>query len=257
MKIYSQQDFITQLTTESPSFVQILFEVLQQSGWASVELTGSVLTATNSLGKRIKVTDFNNGASLIGYRNDNDNSSYPSLTHMPWSVSSLGVGLLRNTVSKNWKLFADSISFFFYNQSKLSGFSHFVPLFDDDETCFVLGSASIDTTSQSFLVSTTQAATLLCLEGDGTGLNLSKIAGASIFYKIDDYDLKSYSTAFLLVSSPIAIHHPDTRSLRGFIPDVVAFSTTFSDEGEIFSMGGYTIYCIVVDGRCLGVRLDG
>ena len=66
MKIYSQKDFTIQLTTESPSFVQILSDVLQQAGWASVELTGSVLTAINSLGKRIKITDFNNGASLIG-----------------------------------------------------------------------------------------------------------------------------------------------------------------------------------------------
>lgn len=258
MKLFTQDDCQTQLTVNAPSFVTLLAEVLTSVGWPSVELTGSVLNATNVHGKRIKVSDLNGVSALVGYHNETDTRGFPSINQMPNITAQQGVGIFRSPLNPSWKLFASDSSFFFHHSNKLSGFGYFTPLFDDDEVFFVLGAETVLNTTQTLLVTNpTLLSTVLCLEGNGIGLSLSKLAGARVFYPIDDYDFKQYATSTLVATSPIAIHHSDTKSLRGFLADVLAFSSSFTTEGEIFSMGGYTIYCIVVDNRCLGIRLDG
>lgn len=257
MNVFNQSTCTVQLTTASPTFVQLLEEVLLAVGWVSVVRTGSTLTAINIVGKKIVVTDSDDAAILIGYRNVGDTRGFPSIGQMPSTATfQQGVSIPRNPLDTDWLLFADSQSFYFLHSQKLFGFSFFEPLFDDDETFFVLGISAANASYQ-FLSSTTSGlSSVLYLEGDGMGLSLSKQAGASIFYRIDDYDFSHLVGSTLLAASPIAIHHADTKQCRGFIHDLFAFSNTFSNVGQIFSRGGYTLYCVIINNRCYGVRLD-
>jgi len=257
MNVFNQSNCTVQLTTASPTFVQLLEEVLVAVGWTSVLRTGSTLTAINTVGKKIVVKDSDNSAILIGYRNIQDTRGFPSIGQMPSNATfQQGISIPRNPLDTNWLLFADSQTFYFLHSQKLFGFSFFEALFDDDETFFVLGASAANTTYQLLSNNTSSLSSVIYLEGDGMGLSLSKQAGASIFYRIDDYDFSHVVNSTLLAASPIAIHHADTKQCRGFIHDLFAFSNTFSSVGQIFSRGGYTLYCVIINGRCYGVRLD-
>lgn len=255
MKLYRQTDCPITLTSASPTFIQVLNYLLPIAGWNVVNYANAELLVSNKDGKLAKITDATNKAYLTGYRNDQDTKGFPS----PFMYNLNGYNAVlssRSQVSStSWYLFADDSSFYFVNHGELFGMSYFEPLFDDNETYFVIGNYGLDL-NQSVLVEPTDYSVIMFVEGDGTGLEFAKRCGLSLFHRVDDYDLTRVNNTGLLTASVIALHHPTTQQLRGFLPNLFAFNQSFSHEGLVYSQGGYDLYCLVIDGRCFGVRIN-
>lgn len=255
MRLIRQPDCPTPVTTAAPTFIQLLYDALPRHGWIILNLTAFSLFAKNRDGKVIHVVDADRRAYLTGYRSEDDPKGFPSESQLMVDGHHAVVGSRATITPTSWWLFVSPTSFYFINNGELLGFGHFTPLFDDDETYFVVGSRAAFV-GQSVLVAPNQPSSMLFLEGSGVGLDFGRLAGLSVFQRIDDYDFAQVNNTQLITASPVAVHHPESKQLRGFLPDLFAFNSSFSHEGYLYSLGGYQLYCIVIQQRCMGVVLD-
>lgn len=250
MRLYTSQNCVTELTIYAPTLVTLLSEILDRENWIIHAQSGNMIIYENSQGRCIQLTDYDSGAILTGKRTINDSIGFPSIAQSSYH----GVMIKRTTIT-DWLIFADDKSFYIIFNHVLYGFSYFDPLFRDSENYFVVGLPNTST-NQDLLVSTSSSSTSIFLEGSGQGFSLSQIGGASLYNNIDAYvtnPLADGTTAIML--SPIAIHVGQTKQLRGFIHDLFAFGSTFVNPEQIYTQGGYSLYCVVLENRVFGVVL--
>jgi len=254
MKVYSYQDSDAYtLTTAALSLNGLLKHYLVPLLWEIDTDSGSFLTLKNSAGRLISVKDVDNKAYFRGYRSDVDHVGFP-LASQSTIDATVGVLSRRATVD-SWTLFADTDLFYLIINGELVGFGVFESFFEQDIYNYMLIGNSSYSSNQILLVNPNQYSSTLFTEGLVSQFPFSKQMGLSLYHQIDQYNTMTSSNPFLS-ASPIAIHDPSNSSIRGFLSRLFAFNSSFSHEGEIYSQGGYTLYCIAIGGRCFGVQLN-
>lgn len=253
MKAYTNTDTnAAVLTTTAGSFNTLLKHYLLPLGWTIVDETGFVLKLQNSSEHVAKFKDVEHKVYLTGFRSFTDTLGFPNSTQMLVDGEVAVVGS-RNTIT-SWVLFADSETFYFVLNEELLAFGSYEPLFvTDTQTSFVIGNQYY-LGNQTLIVQPSQLTTLLFLEGTLGQFPFSRKGGLSIPWNVDSYTLKP-GPDYLVSASPVVVHESESV-MRGFLPNLFVFNSNFTHNGTIYSQGGYRLYCVTIDDRCYGVRLD-
>ena len=251
MNVYTKQDenaFI--LTTGAGSFNALLKHYLLPLGWSIANEEGFTLYLENSNHYIAKIKNIENKAYLTGFRHLSDTVGFPSSSQMLID-GEVAVVSSQNIIT-TWKLFANSESFYFILNGELLAFGSYEPLFNQEEqlTHFVIGNQYY-LGNQTLIVQPNQLTTMLFLESTFSQFPFSRAGGLSIPSKAEEYHINPQ----LLVASPVAIHEEGSY-LRGFLPDLFIFNPNYSQEGFIYSQGGYVLYGVIMDDRCYGVKIN-
>jgi hypothetical protein len=211
------------------------------------------LLLQNSKGKIAKIKDVENKTYLTGLRAVNDTVGFPNTAQISIDGETAVVGS-RNSIT-SWFLFCNEDTFYFVANGELLAFGSYDPLFlEDTHTHFVIGNQYY-LGNQTLIVQPTQASTMLFLEGNLGQFQFSVTGGLSYFNRVDDYSWTAGTESFVF-ASPVVLHDPANKAIRGFLQDLFVFNNQFFFEKMIYTQGGYKLFGVVMDGRCYGVKCD-